>query len=61
MCTEPQLKLIIATWYCLHHMAESDAIHKQIWLIYVFNLNLKLLMVIWHCLHHMTFIHIMLM
>jgi hypothetical protein len=50
MCTKPQFKCIIATWYCLHHMAESDAICNQIWLLYLF--NLKLVMVIWHCLYY---------
>jgi len=55
MCTKPQFKCIIATWYCLHHMAESDAICKQIWLLYIF--NLKLIMVMWHCLHHNIFLY----
>jgi len=36
-------------------MAESDAICKQIWLLYIF--NLKLIMVMWHCLHHNIFLY----
>jgi len=47
MCTKPQLKLVIATRYCLHHMiflhhvTKSDAICKQIWLLCVCILNLN--------------------
>ena len=49
MCTKPQLKLVIATWHCLHHVTElmlyvnkyGYVICKQMWQLCVFKRNLN--------------------
>jgi hypothetical protein len=47
MCTKPQLKLVshktllTSRDFCLHYVTESDAICKQMWLLYVLNLNVN--------------------
>ena len=39
--------IVYTAWFCLHHVADSGATWKQIWLLRVFNLNLNSICSLW--------------